>query len=187
VADRAGNVFSATPSGGWFPTSPIVEGLGFVLGTRGQAFFLDPDKANRLEPGKKPRTTLTPSLALKDGEPFLAWGTPGGDVQDQVNLQVLLNVVEFGMDIQEAVDAPFFQILDFPPSFYPRRTMPGTTTYESRILEGAIEKLNEMGHTMRPVSAWALGDATAVQVDRRRGVLFGAAGPRRDKSYAVAY
>lgn len=187
VADKHGNVFSATPSGGWFPTSPILEGLGFVLGTRGQAFFLDPDKANRLEPGKKPRTTLTPSLALKDGEPFLAWGTPGGDIQDQVNLQVLLNIVDFGMDIQEAVEAPIFQILDFPPSFYPRRTMPGTTTFEDRMPAGVIEALSAMGHTMRPVGQWALGDATAVRVDRKRGVLFGAAGPRRDKSYAVAY
>jgi gamma-glutamyltranspeptidase/glutathione hydrolase len=187
VADKDGNVFSATPSGGWFPTSPVVEGLGFVLGTRGQAFFLDPEKANRLEPGKKPRTTLTPSLALKDGEPFLAWGTPGGDVQDQVNLQVLLNVVEFEMDLQEAIEAPIFQILDFPPSFFPRRVMPGTTTYEDRMPAGAIEELEEMGHTMRPLGEWTIGDATAIQVDRKRGVIFGAAGPRRNKSYAVAY
>jgi gamma-glutamyltranspeptidase/glutathione hydrolase len=187
VADKAGNVFSATPSGGWFPTSPIIEGLGFVLGTRGQSFYLDETKANRLEPGKKPRTTLTPSLALKDGKPFLAWGTPGGDVQEQVNLQVLLNIVEFGMDAQEAVEAPIFQILDFPPSFYPRRAMPGTTTFEDRIPQAAIDELNAMGHSMRRLGGWSLGDATAVQVDLDRGVLFGAAGPRRNKSYAVAY
>ncbi len=187
VADKHGNVFSATPSGGWFPTSPILEGLGFVLGTRGQAFFLDPEKANRLEPGKQPRTTLTPSLALKDGKPFLAWGTPGGDVQDQVNLQVLLRVVDFGMDIQQAVEEPFFQILDFPPSFFPRRVMPGTTTYERRIPAAVIERLEEMGHSMRPIGEWSMGDATALAVDPERGVLFGAAGPRRNKSYAVAY
>ena len=187
VADKHGNVFSATPSGGWFPTSPIIEGLGFVLGTRGQAFFLDPEKANRLEPGKQPRTTLTPSLALKDGKPFLAWGTPGGDVQDQVNLQVLLRVVDFGMDIQEAVDLPFFQILDFPPSFFPRRVMPGTTTFENRVPDRVIETLEQMGHSMRPIGEWSIGDATALQVDSERGVLFGAAGPRRNKSYAVAY
>ena len=187
VADKHGNVFSATPSGGWFPTSPIIEGLGFVLGTRGQAFFLDPEKANRLEPGKQPRTTLTPSLALQNGKPFLAWGTPGGDVQDQVNLQVLLRVVDFGMDIQEAVELPFFQILDFPPSFFPRRVMPGTTTFEGRIPADEIEELEKMGHTMRRISEWAIGDATALEVDPERGVLFGAAGPRRNKSYAVAY
>lgn len=120
VADAEGNVFSATPSGGWFRHSPIIEGLGFVLGTRGQIFWLDEGKANGLEPGKRPRSTLTPSLALKDGKPFLAWGTPGGDVQDQVNLQFLVNVVDFGMDIQEAIDA------------------------------AVVEKLMELGHQTRP-------------------------------------
>ena len=130
MADAAGNVFSATPSGGWFRHSPIVEGLGFVLGTRGQAFWLDPDKANRLEPRKRPRTTLTPSLAVKDGKPYLAWGTPGGDAQDQVNLQFLLNVVDFGMDIQEAIDAPYFSDLRLSqlllrPRLAPRLVAPG--------------------------------------------------------------
>ncbi len=187
VADAEGNVFSATPSGGWFPTSPIIEGLGFVLGTRGQAFWLDRDQANRLEPGKKPRTTLTPTLVTKDGESVMAWGTPGGDAQDQVNLQVMLNVVEFGMDLQTAIEAPLFQILDFPPSFFPKRGRPGMTSYENRISPETIAKLGEMGHEMRPVGDWAIGDATALKVDLRRGVLFGAAGPRRNKSYAVAW
>ena len=187
VADSEGNVFSATPSGGWFPTSPIIEGLGFVLGTRGQAFWLDRDQANGLEPGKKPRTTLTPTLVTKDGESVMAWGTPGGDAQDQVNLQVMLNVVEFGMDMQTAIEAPLFQILDFPPSFFPKRGRPGLTSYETRIPGETITKLGEMGHTMRPVGEWAIGDATALKADLRRGVLFGAAGPRRNKSYAVAY
>jgi gamma-glutamyltranspeptidase/glutathione hydrolase len=187
VADAQGNVFSATPSGGWFHTSPIVEGLGFVLGTRGQSFWLDPDKPNRIEPHKRPRTTLTPSLALKDGKPFLAWGTPGGDVQDQVNLQVFLNVVEFGMDIQQAVEAPLFQILDFPPSFYPREASPGTTRVEGRIPEEVTAELVKMGYEIRPAGPWSIGDGTAVMVDPNRGVLFGAAGPRRDKSYALGW
>jgi len=187
VADSKGNVFSATPSGGWFYTSPIVEGLGFVLGTRGQSFWLDPEKPNKIEPHKRPRTTLTPSLALKDGKPFLAWGTPGGDVQDQVNLQVFLNIVEFGMDIQQAVEAPVFQILDFPPSFYPRQGSPGAMRIETRIPEEITGKLREMGYQVRPAGAWSIGDGTAVMVDQDRGVLFGAAGPRRDKSYALAW
>ncbi len=187
VADAAGNVFSATPSGGWFRHSPIVEGLGFVMGTRGQSFWLDPERSNRLEPGKRPRTTLTPSLALKDGQPFLAWGTPGGDAQDQVNLQVFLNVVEFGMDIQQAVDAPLFQILDFPPSFYPHQGMPGMMPIESRVSPQVIERLEQMGHQARPAGEWSIGDCTAAMIDRKRGVLFGAAGPRRDKSYALAW
>lgn len=187
VADSAGNVFSATPSGGWFHTSPIVEGLGFVLGTRCQAFFLDETRANSLEPGKQPRTTLTPTLALRDDKPFMAWGTPGGDAQDQVNLQFLLNVLEFGMDIQSALDAPLMQILDFPPSFFPREVQPGTMRIESRVDAETITALEAMGHTVLPAGEWSIGDATALLVDSERGVLYGAAGPRRDKSYALAW
>ena len=187
VADAAGNVFSATPSGGWFTASPIVEGLGFVLGTRGQSFFLDESRSNSLQPGKRPRTTLTPTLALKDGEPFMAWGTPGGDAQDQVNLQFLLNVVEFGMDIQSALDAPLMQILDFPPSFFPREIQPGVMRLESRMPGETVGGLEALGHTVRVAGDWAIGDATALMVDVERGVLYGAAGPRRDKSYALAW
>ena len=187
VADAAGNVFSATPSGGWFSHSPIVEGLGFVLGTRGQAFWLDPDKANRLEPRKRPRTTLTPSLAVKNGKPYLAWGTPGGDAQDQVNLQFLLNVVEFGMDIQEAIDAPYFLIYDFPSSFQGHASRPGSLRLENRVPGEVFTALQEMGHNASPARPWSAGDATALMVDSARGVLFGAASPRRDKSYALAW
>ena len=187
VADADGNVFSATPSGGWYSTSPIIEGLGFVLGTRCQSFFLEEDRANSLEPGKRPRTTLTPTLAMKDGEPFMAWGTPGGDAQDQVNLQFLLNVLEFGMDIQSALDAPLIQILDFPPSFFPRQTQPGVMRVESRMAQGTVDALAAMGHTVLNAGPWSIGDATALMLDRRRGVLYGAAGPRRDKSYALAW
>lgn len=187
VADAAGNIFSATPSGGWFTASPIIEGLGFVLGTRCQSFFLDDQASNRLEPGKRPRTTLTPTLAMKDGKPYMAWGTPGGDAQDQVNLQFLLNVVEFGMDIQTALDAPLMQILDFPPSFFPREIHPGVMRVESRMSAETIEGLEAMGHRVRPSGDWSIGDATALMVDHERGVLYGAAGPRRDKSYALAW
>lgn len=187
VADAAGNVFSATPSGGWFTASPIMEGLGFVLGTRGQSFFLEEGRSNSLQPGKRPRTTLTPTLAMKDGKPFMAWGTPGGDAQDQVNLQFLLNVLEFGMDIQLALDAPLVQILDFPPSFFPRSTNPGAMRVESRMPPETVRRLEAMGHRVLPAGDWSIGDATAVMVDAEHGVLYGAAGPRRDKSYALAW
>ena len=187
VADGSGNLFSATPSGGWFTSSPVIPGLGFVLGTRGQSFWLDETSANRLEPGKQPRTTLTPSLALRDGKPFLAWGTPGGDVQDQVNLQVLLNMVEFGMDAQEAVEAPLFQIFDFPPSFYPREVNEGALALERRTSAGIAAALEAIGYRVRMAGEWSIGDATALEVDRDRGVLFGAAGPRRNKSYAIGW
>ena len=187
VADADGNVFSATPSGGWFHTSPIIDGLGFVLGTRMQSFFLDANRSNSLRPGKQPRTTLTPTLALKGGKPFMAWGTPGGDAQDQVNLQFLLNVLEFGMDIQSALDAPLIQILDFPPSFFPREAQPGAMRVEGRMDPKTIEGLKALGHRVQSSGPWSIGDATAVMVDLDRGVLYGAAGPRRDKSYALAW
>lgn len=187
VVDTDGNVFSATPSGGWMLTSPILEGLGFVLGTRLQSFVLESERANSLRPRKQPRTTLTPSFALKEGKPFMAWGTPGGDAQDQVNLQVLLNVMEFGMDIQSAVDAPMIQILDFPKSFYPREMRPGVMLVESRLDKVVIEQLQAMGHEIEEAGDWAIGDATGLMIDSARGVYYGAAGPRRDKSYALAW
>lgn len=187
VGDAAGNVFSATPSGGWFRHTPILEGLGFVLSTRGQAFTLDPKRANSLAPHKRPRTTLTPSLALKKGRPYLAWGTPGGDAQDQVNLQVLLNVIEFDMDIQEATDAVMFQIFDFPSSFYQHASRPGVLKIEDRVSTAVIEGLEKLGHTVLVDKPWSIGDSTALRVDLQRGVLFGAAGPRRGKSYALGW
>jgi gamma-glutamyltranspeptidase/glutathione hydrolase len=187
AADAAGNLFSATPSGGWFRTSPILEGLGFVLSTRGQIFWLDPSKANRLEPGKRPRTTLTPSLALKDGKPFLAFGTPGGDEQDQVNLQFFFNVVEFGMDIQDAIDAPNFQIAHFPSSFFPRKASPGEIGVEGRFAPATLEELTRRGHIVKVEPEWSGGDETAILYDASRKVIFGAASPRREKSYALGW
>lgn len=187
AADHWGNLFSATPSGGWFRTSPIVEGLGFVLSTRGQIFWLDPSKPNRLEPGKRPRTTLTPSLALKNGEPFLVFGTPGGDDQDQVNLQFFLNVVEFGMDLQDAIDQPLFEIAHFPSSFYPRKAQPGVIGFEGRFAPKTLEELTRRGHIVKMEGAWAIGDETAILYDAKRKVMFGAASPRREKSYAMGW
>jgi gamma-glutamyltranspeptidase/glutathione hydrolase len=187
AADKEGNLFSATPSGGWFRTSPILEGLGFVLGTRGQIFWLDHSKPNALKPGKRPRTTLTPSLALKNGQPFLAFGTPGGDDQDQVNLQFLLNVVDFNMDIQTAIDAPNFQIVHFPSSFYPRKAFPGQIDLEGRFSRSTLDELAKRGHIVKLDGDWSGGDETAILYDAERKVIFGAASPRREKSYAMGW
>jgi len=187
AADRAGNLFSATPSGGWFRTSPILEGLGFVMSTRGQIFWLDPSKANKLEPGKRPRTTLTPTLALKDGQPYMVFGTPGGDEQDQVNLQFFLNVVEFGMDVQQAIDAPNFQIAHFPSSFFPRKASPGEIGLEGRFAANTIEELSRRGHIVKVEGEWSGGDETAILYDAQRKVMFGGASPRREKSYALGW
>jgi gamma-glutamyltranspeptidase/glutathione hydrolase len=187
AADSQGNLFSATPSGGWFRTSPILEGLGFVLSTRGQIFWLDASKPNALQPGKRPRTTLTPSLALKNGQPYLAFGTPGGDDQDQVNLQFLLNVVDFGMDIQTAIDAPNFQIVHFPSSFFPRRASPGQIEMEGRFPRQTLDELAQRGHIVKLDADWSGGDETAILYDAQRKVMFGAASPRREKSYAMGW
>src|SRR5680860_1357166 len=120
IVDRHGNMVSATPSGGWLQSSPVVPGLGFGLGTRGQMFWLEEGLANSLAGGKRPRTPLTPSLALRDGEPSLAFGTPGGDGQDQWSLVFFLAHVHFGLNLQAAIDAPMFHTTHFPSSFYPR-------------------------------------------------------------------
>ena len=131
--DRWGNMVSATQSGAWIRDSALIEGLGFATSTRAQMFYLDPARNNALAPGKRPRTTLTPSLAYKKGKPYMVFGTPGGDSQDQWSLQFFLNFVDFGMNLQEAIDAPSFHSLHFPSSFYPRRAEIGKLVVEGRI------------------------------------------------------
>jgi gamma-glutamyltranspeptidase/glutathione hydrolase len=184
AVDRWGNLFSATPSGGWIGSSPVVEGLGFPLGTRGQMFYLDPRHANALQPGKRPRTTLTPSLALRDGEPWLAFGTPGGDQQDQWTLQFFLNVVDFGMELQEALDAPTVQSTHFPGSFYPHASTPGGVRAESRLSVEVLDELRGRGHKVDLDGPWSHGQVTAVARERN-GVLSGAASPRGRVAYVM--
>jgi gamma-glutamyltranspeptidase/glutathione hydrolase len=163
----------------------VVAGLGFPVGTRGQMFSLDPSHPNALVPGKRPRTTLTPSLALRNGEPWLAFGTPGGDQQDQWTLQFFLNVVDFGMDLQAAIDAPTFHSLHFPSSFYPRDAHPGRMVVEGRIGPEVQEALAGRGHEIVVTGDWNNGQVSAVEFDRRQGVLRGAASPRGRTAYAV--
>ena len=124
---------TATPSGGWLQSSPVIPGLGFCLGTRAQMFTLTPGLANTLAPGKRPRTTLSPTLVLRGGEPYLAFGTPGGDQQDQWTLSFFLNHVHFGMNLQEAIDAPAFHTTHFPSSFHPRESFPLAVDVEERV------------------------------------------------------
>src|SRR5260370_24704482 len=162
AVDRWGNLFSATPSGGWIGSSPVVEGLGFPLGTRGQMFYLDERHANALEPGKRPRTTLTPSLALRDGQPWLAFGPPGGEQQAQWSLQFFLNVVDFGMELQEALDAPTVQSTHFPGSFYPHQAQPGGVRIESRIPAEVRDELTVRGHVVAVDGPWSHGQVTVV-------------------------
>jgi gamma-glutamyltranspeptidase/glutathione hydrolase len=186
VVDRFGNMISITPSGGWFSSSPVVPGLGFPLGTRGQMFWLDPEHPNGLEPRKRPRTTLTPSLVTLEGRPWMVFGTPGGDMQDQWTLQFFLNHVDFGMGLQEAIDAPTFHSAHFPSSFYPRQARPGVVTVEGRIPEEVRRELEARGHRVEVTGDWANGMVLAVKFDGDSGVIAGAASPR-GTSYALGW
>jgi gamma-glutamyltranspeptidase/glutathione hydrolase len=183
VADRFGNLVSATPSGGWLQSSPVVPGLGFCLGTRAQMFTLTPGLASTLAPGRRPRTTLSPGLALRAGEPYLAFGTPGGDQQDQWSLAFFLNHVVFGMNLQEAIDAPAFHTDHFPSSFWPRGSRPRSLAIEDRAGERVIAQLRERGHEVAVQPAWSLGRLSAVS--RSGGFLHAAANPRGMQGYAV--
>jgi gamma-glutamyltranspeptidase/glutathione hydrolase len=183
VADRFGNVVTATPSGGWLQSSPVIPGLGFGLGTRAQMFTLTPGLPNTLAPGKRPRTTLSPSLVLRDGEPYLAFGTPGGDQQDQWTLAFFLNHVLFGMNLQEAIDAPAFHTSAFPSSFYPRASWPRAVDLEERVGEEVIAGLRARGHQVAVRPPWSLGRVSAVARDG--GFLYAAANARGMQGYAV--
>jgi gamma-glutamyltranspeptidase / glutathione hydrolase len=183
VADRFGNLVSATPSGGWLDGSPTIPGLGWPLGTRAQMFWLEQGLPSSLAPRKRPRTTLSPSLALRQGEPYLAFGTPGGDQQDQWSLHVFLRHVHFGLDLQAAIDAPEFQTDHFPRSFFPRQARLGSLTVEERLGAAAIDELRARGHDVQVNDAWSLGRVTAVARDQ--GQLKAAANPRGMQGYAV--
>jgi gamma-glutamyltranspeptidase/glutathione hydrolase len=183
VADRFGNMVSATPSGGWLQSSPVIPGLGFCLGTRAQMFTLTPGLPATIAPGKRPRTTLTPSLALRDREPYLAFGTPGGDQQDQWSLLFFLNHLHFGMNLQQAIDFPTFHSAHMPSSFYPREAQPRVLDVESRVSPAVVADLRRRGHLVNVRPAWSLGRVSAVA--RRHGVLYAAANPRGMQGYAA--
>ena len=183
VADRWGNMVTATPSGGWLQSSPVIPGLGFCLGTRAQMFTLTPGLPATIAPGKRPRTTLTPTLALRGGEPYLAFGTPGGDQQDQWTLHFFLNHVLFGMNLQQAIDFPAFHSAHMPSSFYPREAYPLRLDIEQRAGEPVIDQLRRRGHDVHVQPPWSLGRISAVA--RRNGMLDAAANPRGMQGYAV--
>jgi len=188
AVDAAGNIVSAVPSGGWLMASPVIPGLGFPLGTRGQMFCLTPGHPNCLAPGKRPRTTLTPTLVGKGSRPaHMAFASPGGDSQDQWNLQFLLNVAEFGMSLQEAAEAPMVTTNHFPSSFYPRAAAPGSLHLESRVGEAVRAELARRGHVVRVAEPWSQGSTMAVGRDHKTGALHGAASPRYNPAYAAGW
>jgi gamma-glutamyltranspeptidase/glutathione hydrolase len=183
IVDRAGNMISATPSGGWLQSSPVIPELGFGLGTRGQMFWLEENHPASLKPGKRPRTTLSPTLALRDGEPYLAWGSPGGDQQDQWTTQFFLRHVHGGLNLQEAIDAPAWHSEHFPISFWPRTARPGVLVTESRVPAESRKELEKRGHVVEVGPAWSEGRLTAASRDGRRRKA--AANPRGMQGYAA--
>ncbi|MEU2537282.1 gamma-glutamyltransferase family protein [Streptomyces iakyrus] len=190
VVDRWGNMVSATPSGGWLQSNPVVPELGFPLGTRLQMTWLEEGLPNSLTPGRRPRTTLTPSIALRDGVPVMAFGTPGGDQQDQWQLHFFLAValrapVRGGPDLQGAIDAPNWHNDSFPGSFYPRGMRPGSVTVESRTDPAVVGDLRRRGHDVTVGGPWSEGRLCAVARDPETGVLSAAANPRGMQGYAV--
>ncbi|MFG1721311.1 gamma-glutamyltransferase family protein [Micromonospora chalcea] len=185
VVDRWGNIISATPSGGWLQSSPAIPELGFPLGSRLQMCWLEEGLASTLRPGRRPRTTLSPTLVLRDGEPVMACGTPGGDQQDQWQLLFLLRHLAGGQDLQEAIDAPTWHTTSFPASFYPREVEPGVLVLEDRIDPDVLSGLRARGHTVRLSDPWSLGRMCAVTRDPRTGVLSAAANPRGAQGYAT--
>ena len=182
--DRWGNMISATPSGGWLQSSPVVPGLGFALNSRAQMFWLEEGLPTSLAPGKRPRTTLSPSLALKDGKPYMVFGTPGGDQQDQWQLPTFLRHVHHGMNLQEAIDLPLFHTSHFNSSFYPRDAHPGTIVVEESVGEACLAALERKGHIVQRAPAWSNGRLTAA-AKGDDGVLRAAATPRLMQAYAV--
>jgi gamma-glutamyltranspeptidase / glutathione hydrolase len=183
IVDRAGNMISATPSGGWLQSSPVIPQLGFCLGTRSQMFWLEENHPASLKPGKRPRTTLSPTLALRDGEPYLAWGSPGGDQQDQWTTQFFLRHVHGGLNLQEAIDAPAWHSEHFPISFWPRTARPGVLVVESRVPVESQAELKKRGHLLEAGPAWSEGRLTAASRDGRRRKA--AANPRGMQGYAA--
>jgi len=184
VIDAEGNMVSATPSGGWLQSSPTVPGLGFCLNSRAQMFWLEEGAPGALVPGKRPRTTLSPSLALQDGAPRLAFGTPGGDQQDQWQLIFFLYHAEFGMGLQEALDAPLFHTTHFPASFYPRSRVPGQVMIEESFGAGVLDALSARGHRVQSAAPMTIGRLTAASYGAD-GVLRAGASPRMAQAYAV--
>ncbi|MFN7998036.1 MAG: gamma-glutamyltransferase family protein [Bryobacteraceae bacterium] len=177
VVDSARNMFSATPSGAWLP-SVIAGDTGIPLSERMQTFVLTAGHPNELGPGKRPRVTLSPAMVLKDGKPFLALSTPGGDVQDQTLVQVLLNIIEFGMSPQEAVESPRFNSEHLYSSFDFHAFFAGKLNIEKRVPQSTIDRLKVMGHKVTVIGDWAnLSAPTVIRVSDE--VLQGGADPRR--------
>ena len=184
IIDRLGNMVSATPSGGWLQSSPVIPGLGFCMGTRGQMFWLQKGLPNSLAPRKRPRTTLSPSFALRDGKAWMAFGTPGGEQQDQWATIMFLRMVHHRFGIQQAVDLPSFHTEHWPSSFWPRVARPGRVVLEGRYDPAVLHDLLARGHLAELGGEWSEGRLSAARIEAD-GQMFAGANPRGMQGYAV--
>jgi gamma-glutamyltranspeptidase / glutathione hydrolase len=183
IIDKQGNMFTATPSGGWLHSSPVIPSLGFPLGTRAQMFWLEDGLPGTLAPDKRPRSTLSVGMAARDGKPYLSWGTPGGDQQDQWSCQMFLRHVHAGHNLQQAIDAPSFHIEHFPASFWPRAARPGVVVVEGQMPKATVDELRRKGHTVEVGAPWSENRLTAAS---QSGALRkAAANPRGMQGYAA--
>ena len=188
VIDRHGNMVSATPSGGWLSSSPAIPALGFALNTRLQMSWLDTGLANTLAPGKRPCTTLSPSLALRNGQPYLAFGAQGGDQQDQWQAAFFILHAVHGLNLQESIEAPGWHVDNFPASFWPHQVTLNQIALEARFPSATMAALRQRGHGVRVADAWAEGrlSARSREFDAKgRLLLRAAASPRGMQGYAV--
>ena len=184
AVDRWGNMVSATPSGGWLKSNPVIPGLGVPLNSRAQMFWLDEGRPTTLKPGARPRTTLSPSMATLPDGGRLAFGTPGGDQQDQWQLSFLLRLIHGQANLQEAIEAPLFHTAHLQSSFYPRATDPGHLMVEPHFGEGVIQALREKGHNVEVAVPWSVGRLTAA-LRGSDGLMRAAATPRLMQAYAA--
>ncbi len=184
VIDRHGNMVSATPSGGWLQSSPVVPELGFCISTRGQMFWTKAGQPNSVAPRKRPRTTLSPSMALREGKAWMSFGTPGGDQQDQWQTVMLLRMLHHNMGIQEAIDAPCFHSEHWPSSFWPRASRPGRLVLEGRYDRAVLDDLVGRGHRAEMGAEWTEGRLSGARLEPD-GQMFAGANPRGMQGYAV--
>lgn len=184
VIDKHGNMVSGTPSAGWLQSSPVIPELGFPLGSRGQMFWLRDGLPNSLAPGKRPRTTLSPSMALKGGKAWMAFGTPGGEQQDQWSAIMFLRMVHHRMGIQQAIDAPSFHSEHWPSSFWPRVARPGRLVLEGRFSDQVLADLRGRGHLAERGEDWSEGRLSGARLEAD-GQMFAGANPRGMQGYAV--
>jgi gamma-glutamyltranspeptidase/glutathione hydrolase len=185
VVDRWGNIVSATPSGGWLQSSPVIPPLGFPLGTRLQMCWLEEGLPASLTPGRRPRTTLSPTMIYRDGRPAIACGTPGGDQQDQWQLVFLLSHLVRRLPLQAAIEAPSWHSNAVASSFFPRDSRPGELVMEGRWGGPAVDALRRRGHRVVVAEPWSLGRLAAVSRDPDTGLMQAAADPRGRQAYAV--